>query len=598
MNTKAYSVLRKGGALFVLILAAVFGAVSCLGPAGIQISAASGSSAVLNLGGAESEGYPLILEPGPNGTVARPQQDPVRKGYSFGGWFADETHTVPFDFPGTIVTDTTVIYAKWDKIIRIVRFFSNYGSGEEVEYPRQEVPDRGYAVWPALPVRPNYGFAGWYTDAAGTAPFAFGEEVREDKTLYAKWGAPGSFAVWYVLWAGGEVRREVVPSNNTVTENEVVQPGPRPGYTFAGWYETQDCTGDPWTGGPIQANKTVYGKWTAPDCTVSFDGNGGQPASFPSLTVPYGERVNPPSQALFRGGYFFTGWYTEAEGGSPVNFDGPVTSDRTYYARWKRLYTVTLARLATGQIQSRTVEEGDDFTLPDKTGLGWTGIGEVAWYQDAGYTEEYSEPSISPVTKNTTLYAQLDPTCKITLVRLATGQTYEPPNVVRGQPYALPGSIVGWSGTGLTWYTDAGHTIPAGSVITAEDAVFFGRFAEDVSGQPGHYFVITLVLPPPPLDIDDPDTWYPEDVRKSFFYPGTFPNKYFTAGELGLTIPQGKVLKWYQARENQDTYLQKYPDGSFLAGSEVRYTYRLYHDYANPNASLTNKTTLFYGVFE
>ena len=36
-----------------------------------------------------------------------------REGYTFGGWYADEDRTVPFDFDSTVQDEETVIYAKW-----------------------------------------------------------------------------------------------------------------------------------------------------------------------------------------------------------------------------------------------------------------------------------------------------------------------------------------------------------------------------------------------------------------------------------------------------------------------------------------------------
>ena len=44
-------------------------------------------------------------------TVAKPA-DPVREGYTFAGWYADEALTEAYDF-GSPVNEDTVLYAKW-----------------------------------------------------------------------------------------------------------------------------------------------------------------------------------------------------------------------------------------------------------------------------------------------------------------------------------------------------------------------------------------------------------------------------------------------------------------------------------------------------
>ena len=49
------------------------------------------------------------------------------------------------------------------------------------------------------------------------------------------------------------------------------------GYTFAGWYENQEFSGDPVTDVPTDSTKNLnfYAKWTANTYTVIFDANGG-----------------------------------------------------------------------------------------------------------------------------------------------------------------------------------------------------------------------------------------------------------------------------------------------------------------------------------
>ena len=501
MNAKAHSASRQGLALLVLVLvAAVFGAVSCHGPTGIEIPAKLKISALLNLGGADAEGYQIMLEPGPDGTVARPKQDPVRPGYNFGGWYADEACSEPFDFPRTIVTDTTVIYAKWDVVIRIVRFLYNYYDSPGEEYTWQEVLDGHYAVWPAPPSRPGHTFAGWFADAGGTAPFAFDQKVRGDKALYAKWGAPGTSYIHYSLnYAGGKI-------NSRLEMNGRWLPGIgiRPGHVFVDWYETPECTGNPWTGGPLGENKILYAKWSAEGFTVTFAGNGGLPASSVKL-LSYGEKVTPPQDPT-RSGHRFTGWYTAPSGGELVNFDEhePITSTYTFYARWKPFYTVALVRLSTKAAKSYLVEAGTAFTLPTAaelgTELGWSGTGALTWWEDSGHTQPYSEAAISP-TADITLYgkfpgdiAQMNAAWTVTLVRLKTGaaKTYL---VDKGTSLTLPAAAAlgpGWSGTGaLTWYRDSGHTEQCGPAITpTADTTLYGRFAED---GPKQYYTVMLV---------------------------------------------------------------------------------------------------------
>lgn len=45
--------------------------------------------------------------------VTQPEP-PTREGYVFGGWYADENLEQPWDFANTAVSDSMVLYARWD----------------------------------------------------------------------------------------------------------------------------------------------------------------------------------------------------------------------------------------------------------------------------------------------------------------------------------------------------------------------------------------------------------------------------------------------------------------------------------------------------
>ena len=118
-----------------------------------------------------------------DGESVREPDDPVREGYEFAGWYADEDCTVAYDFTEPVTGDMT-LYAKWDIRQLSVTFDDGVDGNEDVV----STVDYGEPVAkPDDPVREGYDFAGWYTDEACTVAYDFAAPVEGDMTLYAKW---------------------------------------------------------------------------------------------------------------------------------------------------------------------------------------------------------------------------------------------------------------------------------------------------------------------------------------------------------------------------------------------------------------------------
>ncbi len=118
------------------------------------------------------------------GTTASVPNDPTQSGYTFGGWFSDETYSLSYDFT-TPVNDNLTLFAKWDKVSvsHIVSFESNGGSSVD----DQTVLENTKAVEPLTPTRDGFTFKGWYRDTTFENMYNFDQLVTEDLTLYAKW---------------------------------------------------------------------------------------------------------------------------------------------------------------------------------------------------------------------------------------------------------------------------------------------------------------------------------------------------------------------------------------------------------------------------
>ena len=130
----------------------------------------------------------------------------------------------------------------------------------------------------------------------------------------------------------------------------------RTGYTFNGWNTDADgISGTGYTNGQsvsLSANLTLYAKWSAKQCTISFDIEGGT-GTITNVTATYGQAMpskesNLPTKTGYNFGGFWDGdggtgtQYYNADGTSKINWNKDVTATQTLYAKWTiKNYSVT-----------------------------------------------------------------------------------------------------------------------------------------------------------------------------------------------------------------------------------------------------------------
>ena len=125
------------------------------------------------------------------------------------------------------------------------------------------------------PVKTGYTFAGWYKaeDFTGGAVTKIAQGSTGNITLYAKWELV-NYTITYKL-NGGTNAPENPASYNVETETITLKDPVKPGYTFAGWYRTEDFTGGAVTkiAQGSTGNITLYAKWEQiPFTTVKVEG--------------------------------------------------------------------------------------------------------------------------------------------------------------------------------------------------------------------------------------------------------------------------------------------------------------------------------------
>ena len=174
------------------------------------------------------------------------------EGYTFIGWYTDDTYSTEFDFTKPIKSNTTV-YAKWTANDYYVSFVTEHGDPPT----SQNVKYNGTATDPGKLTEEGYTFDGWYTDAAHTTKFDFTQPIKSNTTVYAKWTA-NDYEVSFITEHGNAPTSQNVPYNKTAKDPGTLT---AEGYTFVGWYTDDTYSTEFDFSTPITGDTTVYAKW-------------------------------------------------------------------------------------------------------------------------------------------------------------------------------------------------------------------------------------------------------------------------------------------------------------------------------------------------
>ena len=178
------------------------------------------------------------------------------------------------------------------------------------------------------------------------------------------------------------------------------------GYLFDGWYTDEACTnkfefehGKSTTA--VSGNLDLYAKWISNKRTVVFNTNGHGDAISPAL-VTHGTKVSAPASPS-EYGYNFEGWYTDANGNNPFDFDTPITTDITLFAKWTpKSYKVTFKTDKDTPYHEQNVAYKNFATKPSAPGK--PGYIFDGWYKDEDCHDKFNFGTA--ITGDITLYAK------------------------------------------------------------------------------------------------------------------------------------------------------------------------------------------------
>ena len=289
------------------------------------------NSYVLNFnanGGTVGEGNRTVVY----GSAVGELPTPSRTGYTFQGWYTALEGGVKYTST-TVVTFTkeTTLYAQWTANMYNLKFDANNGSVTETV--RSVAYGSPVGTLPT-PTRPGYNFTGWYTAKEGGALYQDTTIVSflTETTIYAHWEL-AEISITFAPNGGSvsETSRKVLYTNAIGT----LPTATRTGYTFNGWYDSNNNKYESTTKVMNTSAFTLTAKWTANTYTITFDPNGGTLNGSSTKTVTFDQTLGTlPSATLSK--KTFMGWTTTKDGSSYYYASTKMTkaSNMTLYAKW------------------------------------------------------------------------------------------------------------------------------------------------------------------------------------------------------------------------------------------------------------------------
>ena len=265
--------------------------------------------------------------------------NPTREGYTFDGWFTEETGGTKWDASAPVQGNVLNLHAHWTRVIVEVDVILNLNY-EGAAAPTKKTVEKGSTVTASelgVPAaREGYRFDGWYTLAEGGDKWTEGV-VNAETTLYAHWVQ--QFRVTFSLGYDTEAQAPAaltVDIGSKLTSAQLAAPANREGYSFDGWFKAD---GNKWNEAEdtVTGDITLTAHWTeiTVKVTVSFYlGIEAEESTYDTMDVEQDHALSAFPAQPTREGYDFVGWFTQKEGGTEWTLTTPVTEDVDLYAHW------------------------------------------------------------------------------------------------------------------------------------------------------------------------------------------------------------------------------------------------------------------------
>ena len=337
---------------------------------------------------------------------------PTRENYEFLGWYYGDKRVD--DLTWSVPANATLV-ARWDPCKYEISYDLKGGSVATPNPTVYTVESEDITL--INPTRTGYIFLGWtgtgISEPATSVTLPSGSVGAREYS--ANWECEDYEIVYHLNGGDNAIGN---PNGYNIESESISLIAPtRTGYSFAGWYKSEDLAEDSKisvipTG--TSGDLNLYAKWTANEYTVTFKNQGGSGAS--SVTVEYGSSLPYVSKPT-KTGYTFLGYYDSVTGGVQyynADMDSMLTWSRTegitLYARWEaNEYTVSFSANggsgAQGSVLATYGEAMPSATAPTRTGYTFMGYYTAVNGGVNYYNADMTSARVCDLTEDTVLYA-------------------------------------------------------------------------------------------------------------------------------------------------------------------------------------------------
>ncbi|MFA6800942.1 MAG: InlB B-repeat-containing protein [Acholeplasmataceae bacterium] len=311
--------------------------------------------------------------------------DATRTGYTFEGWFLDETFSNTFEFADEVTRNIT-LYAKWS--INTYELTFHFNNDEDNLIVSGEY--NATIAFPENPTKTGYIFNGWYTDIDCTNSFSNTRIPGSSLDLYAGWTQIILTVNFYM-----DIDDEEPVAIKDVAYGSTVETLPAISNItgYHGYWDFDETL-------PVTEDLIVYAKYEINIYTVTIEDDFG--TVYESLEVAHGDLI-VPTVTPQKDGYTFIGYNQ--------SLSSPVENDMTLLVVYQQdVYRVSFYGGANNTLLvSRNLTYGQAATAPTNV--------DVSGYTFSGWDKDFDN-----VKTDLSIYAIYEPIVYDIVLHASNGQ--------------------------------------------------------------------------------------------------------------------------------------------------------------------------------